>query len=109
MEEIKTLTIKAADELTVKMATLIVGTALQICGKRSDEKAEKSQYIKRTSERLQTVKEICDLIKQLKTHAIDPTDETEQLLELNILMDRLCMCDIPNLPVPLNQHTVESG
>jgi len=35
------------------------------------------------------------------------TEEAEQLLELNILMDRLCMCDIPNLPVPLNHHTIQ--
>src|ERR1041384_1370039 len=37
----------------------------------------------------------------------DKTEEAEQLLELNILMDRLCMCDIPNLPVPLNHHTIQ--
>ena len=108
IDETKNTTINLVDELSIKTAKLIVGAALQFRCRRMDEKTEKSQYIKRTSERLQIIKEVCDLTRQLKSHPRDKEEKTERLMELDILMDRLSMCDIPNLPIPLNQHTIQT-
>ena len=57
---------------------------------------------------MQTIKQTCDLIRQLKINNISKTDEDECLLELNVLINRLCLCDIPNLPVQLNHRTVQA-
>ena len=71
------------------------------------ERKEKSQYISCVNERLQTIKETCDLIRQLQ--ASNSSDGTEEkLMELDILMDRLCLCDIPNLPAPLNRNSIRT-
>jgi len=66
MEETKNLTIKTADDLSIKTAKLTVGTALQFRCRRSDEKSEKSQYVKRTSERLQTIRKHATLFNNSK-------------------------------------------
>ena len=105
MKESRSLSFKEADELSNKTAKLIVNTALQARCRRTGEKTERSQYERRISERLQTIKDTCDLIRQLKsTH----TPQEADLMELDILMDRLCMCDIPNLPVSLNRSTIQT-
>ena len=63
----------------------------------------------RLNERLQTIKDTCDLVQQIKhSQATSQTEEAELLLELDTLIDRLCLCDIPNLPVLLNLNTIQS-
>src|SRR5690348_6303512 len=54
IDETKNLTIKLADEFSSATAKIIVGSALQFRYRR-EEKTGKSQYIRRTSERLQTI------------------------------------------------------
>src|SRR5256885_9310955 len=86
-------------------STLFPYTTLFRSCRRTEEKTGKSGYERRISEKLRTIKETCDLTRQLKsTHTPDQAD----LMELDILMDRLCMCDIPNLPIPLNRDTIQA-
>ena len=100
-----------ADQLSLKTAKLIVEIALQTRCRQMKER-EKSQYISCINERLQTIKETCDLIRQMRlSNPLDGSNEPnegEQILQLNILMNRLCLCDIPNLPAPLNRGSVQS-
>jgi hypothetical protein len=39
---------------------------------------------------------------------MDEAEEKERLMELNILIDQLVLCDMPNLPIQLNRNTVQS-
>ena len=77
IDETKNLTIKLADEFSSATAKIIVGSALQFRYRREEEKTGKSQYIRRTSERLQTIKEVCDLLRQLKSPLKDKAEEAE--------------------------------
>jgi len=96
-----------ADQLSIRTAKLIGDIALQARCTQMKERKEKSQYISCVNERLQTIKETCDLIRQLQ--ASNSSDGTEEkLMELDILMDRLCLCDIPNLPAPLNRNSIRT-
>ena len=107
-QEEKKLSIEEADTFSMKTANLIVETALQTRCRRTDEK-RRSRYITRLNERLHTIKETCDTIKQLKTNQFsDRIEEIECLAELRILMSRLCLCDIPNLPIQINRETIQT-
>jgi hypothetical protein len=109
IQETKNLTLKQADQFSIKTANLIVETALQTRCRRIEEKTEKSKYKARISERLQIVKETCDLIRQLKSKQfVDETEEQERHMELNILIDQLVLCGILNLPIQLNRNTMQT-
>ena len=73
-----------------------------------EKKQEESRYISRLNERLQTIKETCDLIRQIQDTNTGNAENVEQLTELDILIDRLCLCDIPNLPTQLNRNSIQT-
>ena len=102
------LSIEDANQLSIRTAILIVEAALGTQCKRVEKKQEESRYISRLNERLQTIKETCDLIRQIQDTNTGNAENVEQLTELDILVDRLCLCDIPNLPTQLNRNSIQT-
>jgi hypothetical protein len=102
------LSIEEANQLSIRTAILIVEAALGTQCKRVEKKQEESRYISRLNERLQTIKETCDLIRQIQDTNTGNAENVEQLTELDILIDRLCLCEIPNLPVPLDRNSIQT-
>src|SRR5690242_15320642 len=102
------LSVEEANQLSIRTAKLIVETALDTRCKSAEKKKEESQYMSSLHKRLQTIKEICDLTRQIQDMNTDNAGNVEQLTELDILIDRLCLCDIPNLPTQLNRNSVQT-
>ena len=57
---------------------------------------------------VETIKDTCDSIRQIQSpQFVDQTEEKERFIELDILLNRLCLCDIPNLPNLVNRETIQ--
>ena len=82
------LSIEDANQLSIRTAILIVEAALGTRCKRVEKKQEESRYISCLNERLQTIKETCDLIRQIQDTNTGNAENVEQLTEL----------DTPNRP-----------